>query len=157
MHLSAQGAAIYSLQRMTTELVPYPFLRLLSLSHVPIGATRSDEPTPAIAIADVVESLLRRRASCLSGEAPLGHDGSVCHAAFAAFQTNPAAGRQAYGEVEAAVRARVRQGKRSYGVLASVASSAPFGGATQPITLSRAHTHIFPYFSLFHIFHIYFM
>lgn len=132
---AARGAAVYSLQRMTTELVPYPF-RLLTLSHVPMGATRSDEPTPAIAIADVVESLLRHRASCLSGEAPLGRDSSVCHAAFAAFQTNPAAGRQAYGEVEAAVRARVRQGKRSYGVLASVASSAPFGGATQPITLS---------------------
>jgi hypothetical protein len=50
-------------------------------------------------------------------------------------------GRQKYGEVEAAVRAGARQDKRSSGVeLASVLSSAPFGGATQPITLSCAYT-----------------
>lgn len=134
---AAMGAAIYSLQRMTTELVPYPFFHLLSLSHVPIVATCSDEPNSAIAIADVVTRLLRHRASCLSGDAPLGHNDSVCHAAFATFHTNPAAGRQKYGEVEAAVRAGARQDKRSSGVeLASVLSSAPFGGATQPITLS---------------------
>jgi hypothetical protein len=77
---------------MTTELVPDPFFHLLSLSHVPIVATRSDEPTSAIAIADVVTRLLRHRASCLSGDAPLGHNDSVCHAAFATFHTNPAAG-----------------------------------------------------------------
>ncbi|ELR20063.1 uncharacterized protein ACA1_114420 [Acanthamoeba castellanii str. Neff] len=101
--------------RMTTELVPYPFFHLLSLSHVPIVATCSDEPTPP-----------SPSPTCLSGDAPLGHNDSVCHAAFATFHTNPAAGRQKYGEVEAAVRAGARQDKRSSGVeLASVLVSRP--------------------------------